>query len=219
MLRITRLALRIRQKVKARGRSNPGSGSTSASTMRAQAERAAGARPMTRRVTPRSTIAPASRPPSPQLLDQRLGNFLDRAVEQDEVIGRALGPALGKIADDRVDPRRTGRGGQRLIGFQRDDIEADRLKHRGRIAGARSDHERALAGRGASSLSSRPSAAGGIIARPLAIAQRTVEIGQRTRRLGHEPLALDRAHRRQHAAVGHRLRGGAGCRPSRGGPG
>ena len=103
---------------------------------------------MTRRVTPRSTIAPARRPPDRELLGQRGGDFLDRAVEQDEVIGRALGPALGEIADDGLDPRSLRWCGKRLVGFQRDDVEADGLEHRRRIAGARSDDERPLAGPG-----------------------------------------------------------------------
>ena len=140
-----------------------------------------------------------------QLLYQRRGDFLDRAVEKDDVVRRAAFPAVGEGAAHGFNARFAGRRRQGLVRFQRNGFQSDGLQQSGGIAGARSDDECPLAGARRELAQQAPERRGGHHRPVFRQGQRPVEIGQGLCGFRNEPLALDRGHRGQHAAVGHRF--------------
>ena len=101
-----------------------------------------------------------------ELVDDRVGDHLDRAVDQDLVDrARPCASRLRAALDDR-DAERRGRGRRELASFRARPPRAPSRQHRGRITGSGADHERALAGSGAIWVSSWPSTAGGGRKRP-----------------------------------------------------
>ena len=58
-----------------------------------------------------------------ELVDDRVGNILDRAVDQDLVVRRALAPAGLERAFDDLDPELAGARGELGRTFERDDVE------------------------------------------------------------------------------------------------
>src|SRR6476620_11707241 len=59
-----------------------------------------------------------------ELVDKRVGQMADRAVDEDLIVGRALGPALRQRAFDDFDALHTSLRGQLVIALERDDVEA-----------------------------------------------------------------------------------------------
>ena len=97
--------------------------------------------------------------------------------------------------------------GRELRGdFERHDIKADRGQHGGRIAGAGADDERALTG--FEPHFGKQLAKNGRRDQEAAVADRDrpIDISQGPRRLGHEALARDAAHRFNHGRIAHALR-------------
>src|SRR5512139_2868475 len=60
-----------------------------------------------------------------QLLAEGSRHFLDRTIEQDKVIGRALGPTLRQVAGNGFDAFGGGGSGDGAIGFKGDDPQPD----------------------------------------------------------------------------------------------
>ncbi|MDB5697869.1 MAG: hypothetical protein JWN69_673 [Alphaproteobacteria bacterium] len=131
--------------------------------------------------------------------------MLDRAVDQDQIIRRAVLVTFDERTLDHSDAGPGQRGHcalrKRLILFDRDDVADQPGEHRGGIAGGRTDHHSPLA-RLRRSFSEQLAKRHRRI-KLASAAERDQGIGISDRRqLGrNEALARHRAHRREHARI------------------
>ncbi|PAV92526.1 hypothetical protein WR25_08458 [Diploscapter pachys] len=144
------------------------------------------------------------------LIDQCVGQMLDRAVHDQHVIRRARGMALSQRTLDQRDVRRARQRVLRqpeeaCILFDRRHLGDDLRQDRGGIAtrGADQQHAVALLQIG---FGQQPAGDHRQVDRPAAgNRQRRVAIGDGARLGGHEGLARQRVHRDQHALIVHRI--------------